>query len=556
MIECSSKFFPMKRHSNYTSRKGFFTALFFAGCLAALFLSSCRELPQSPVVVLFDNDVHCAVDGYAAMAGLKQQKLQETPYVATVSCGDFVQGEAIGVIGSGEKVIDIMNQVGYDFAVPGNHEFDYGVPHHTALMEKLQAKVLCTSFNDLNTGEMVHTPYEIVRYGNVDVAFIGIATPATVISVSPKTFLDTDGNKRYTFCQQEFYATVQQSVDNALADGADYVIALSHLGDMPYTPPYEDFPTSVSLIANTHGIDAVLDGHAHSVIPDSILFNSRHKPVHLASTGIKFQNIGVLAISANGEISVGLVPVGEVEEDEGVKEFIGKIKDELLAEGEKVIGECKTHLNVFETDRKWLVRHKEAPIGNFCTDAFRVMLDADIAMINGGGIRADIPQGPVTYNTLLSVFPFNNTACTATMTGAQLMEALEVTAMYAPLEDGSFMQVSGIRFKINSRIPSPVVMGEGKLYSHIGPGERRVSNVEVLDKASGAYLPADLSRTYTIAGISYNIENLGSNGIFRNATLLESNLGQDVEILVNYLQQELGGVIGSRYAAPEGRILF
>ena len=133
------------------------------------------------------------------------------------------------------------------------------------------------------------------------------------------------------------------------------------------------------------------------------------------------------------------------------------------------------------------------------------MLDADIAMINGGGIRADILQGPVTYNTLFSVFPFNNTACTATMTGAQLMEALEVTAMYAPLEDGSFMQVSGIRFKINSCIPSPVVMGEGKLYSHIGPGERRVSNVEVLDKASGKYLPVDLSRTYTIAGISYNM---------------------------------------------------
>lgn len=550
------KFFPMKKHGTTMPLKESLAGLFLAGCLAALFLCGCRDLPQSPVVVLFDNDVHCAVDGYAAMASLKKAKLSETPYVATVSCGDFIQGEVIGVISSGEKVIDIMNQVGYDFAVPGNHEFDYGMPQHTALMEKLDAKVLCASLKDIRTGQMLHSPYEIVRYGNVDVAFIGVTTPATVISVSPKTFLDTDGNKKYTFCQEEFYATLQRSVDKARAEGADYVVALSHLGDMPYTPPYEDFPTSVSLIANTHGIDAVLDGHAHSVIPDSILYNSRNKPVHLASTGIKFQNIGVLTLSADGDISAGLVPVEEIREDEEIKEFIGNIKEDLLAEGEKVIGECKAHLNVFETDRKWLVRYKEAPIGNFCTDAFRIMLDADIAMINGGGIRADIPQGPVTYNTLFSVFPFNNTACTAAMTGAQLVDALEVTAMYSPLEDGSFMQVSGIRFKINSCIPSPVVMGEGKLYSHIGPGERRVSNVEVLDKASGAYLPVDLSRTYTIAGISYNMENLGSNGIFRHARLLESNLGQDVEILSNYLQQELGGVIGSRYAAPEGRILF
>lgn len=536
--------------------KGSSRRFFFIGFLIALFLNSCRELPQSPVVVLFDNDVHCAVDGYAAIAALKKQRLTETPYVVTVSCGDFIQGEAIGVIGGGDKVIDIMNRVGYDFVVPGNHEFDYGIRQHTALMEKLDAKVLCANFKDMRTGQTPHSPYEIVRYGNMEVAFLGITTPATEISVSPKTFTNGEGVQIYTFCSENFYAAVQQSVDKAKADGADYVVALSHLGDMPYGAPYEDYPTSTALIANTHGIDAVLDGHAHSVIPDSILFNSRHKPVHLASTGIKFQNVGVLTLSADGKISAELIPVGEIDEDEEVKGFIGKMKEELLAHGEKVIGESKVHLKVFDTDGKWLVRSKEAAIGNFCADAFRIMLNTDIAMINGGGIRADIPQGPVTYNTLFSVFPFNNTACTAAMTGAQLVDALEVTAMYSPLEDGSFMQVSGIRFKINSRIPSPVVMGEGKLYSHIGPGERRVSNVEVLDKASGAYLPVDLSRTYTIAGISYNMENLGSNGIFRHARLLESNLGQDVEILSNYLQQELGGVIGSRYAAPEGRILF
>ena len=130
------KFFPMKKHSIHILFKGFVRGLFLIGCLIALILNSCRELPQNPVVVLFDNDVHCAVEGYAAMLALKQQKLQETPYVATVSCGDFVQGDVIGVISRGEKVIDIMNHVGYDFVTLGNHEFFYDVYGHFIFQEK------------------------------------------------------------------------------------------------------------------------------------------------------------------------------------------------------------------------------------------------------------------------------------------------------------------------------------------------------------------------------------------------------------------------------------
>ena len=533
--------------------KGIFRELYFIGFLIALFLNSCRELPQSPVVVLFDNDVHCAVDGYAAMAALKQQKLSETPYVATVSCGDFVQGDVIGVISRGEKVIDIMNQVGYDYVTVGNHEFDYGMPQHNILMEKLNAQVLCANFKDLETGQHVYSQYEIVRYGNVDVAFIGIATPATATSVSPSTFLGSNGQARYSFCLEDFYTTVQQSVDKALHEGADYVVALSHLGDLQYSAPNEDCPSSISLISNTYGIDAVLDGHAHSVIPDSILYNSRHKPVHLVSTGIQFRNIGLLTLSTDGEFSAELVPVKEIPVDE---EFVGKIKAELLAQGERVIGESKVSMLAYDAAGNWLVRAGETALGNFCADAFRIELGTDIAMINGGGIRAAIPCGPVTFNTLLSVFPFNNTACTATITGVQLLDALEVSVMCLPERDGGFMQVSGIRFKADSRIPSPVVLDEDKLFSHVGPGQRRVSNVEIFDRTTGAYLPLDSSRTYTMAGISYNIVDLGCNGIFRHARLLESNRGQDVEILCNYLQQELGGVIDQRYAVLEGRISF
>lgn len=109
---------------------------------------------------------------------------------------------------------------------------------------------------------------------------------------------------------------------------------------------------------------------------------------------------------------------------------------------------------------------QETAIGNFCADAFRVMLGTGIAMINGGGIRADIAAGTVTFNTLYSVFPFNNTACTVSATGQQLLDILEVSVMNLPAEDGSFMQVSGLKFIVDPSVATPVVLDANNLFSH------------------------------------------------------------------------------------------
>ena len=225
------------------------------------------------------------------MAALKQQKQAQTPYVTTVSCGDFVQGEVIGVLSRGESMVEIMNQVGYDYVIPGNHEFDFGMQHHHTLMDMLDAKVVCANLMDLQSGKPVHAPYDIARYGNVKVAFVGLATPATVTSVSPKTFLNSRGEKIYSFSEENFYETVQQSVDNARDEGAHYVIALSHLGD----PPYGENPTSISLISNTKGIDAVLAaqrtameahqrGHTHAVGGKAVAVTGNDRGGHWASS--------------------------------------------------------------------------------------------------------------------------------------------------------------------------------------------------------------------------------------------------------------------------------
>lgn len=442
-----------------------------------------------------------------------------------------------------------MNQTGYNLYTLGNHEFDFGMEQHKLLVHKLQCEPLCANFTDLTTNQPVYKPYEMVRYGKVDIAFIGITTPATATSASPKTFWDENGNPKYSFLPSNLFPTIQSYVDEARSNGADYVVVLAHLGDNKE----EGYPTSLELIANTTGIDAVLDGHSHSVIPDSTVLDLKGEGVVLSSSGSKFENIGILTLSTDGEFSAQLVKSNSVQPKISLQRYIEEVKQDALEAGERIIGTSEVNLYALDPDENWLVRDREMPIGNFCADAFRKVLGSDIAMLNGGGIRSNLPAGEISYNSLLSVFPFNNTACIASITGLQLLDALEVSVMSLPEMAGRFMQVSGIRFKVNAKVKSPVVLDEAAIFSHVGDGERRVSNVEILDKESQEYKPVELSKSYTLGSTNYNITELGSEGIFRYAKLLQDNLGQDVEILAAYLQQ-LGGVIGEEYRKTDDRI--
>ena len=516
-------------------------------------LEGCMRIPDTPdqpIVIVFDNDVHCAIDGYAKLSALKEQQQALTPYVTTVSCGDFVQGDVVGSLSKGENIVAIMNEVGYDVVTLGNHEFDFGMSQLFKLKDSLDATVVSTNFCNFRTNSPIFQPYRIIRYGEVDIAFMGFTTTTTGTLVASRTFLGEDGRIAYGFSRPTFYEKAQDQIDMARKDGADYVVVLSHLGDMDRG----EHPSSVNLIARTTGIDAVLDGHDHRVLSDSLVPNRAGKPVLLASTGLKFQHIGLLTLSTDGKFTSRLVPSAQVEPSGKTQAFVEAIKEEVLKNGERVIGINEQLLSPDDASGNRLVRHRETNIGNFCADAFREVLNVDVAMINGGGIRADLPKGNVTYNDLLSVFPFNNKACTATLTGQQLVDALEFSVSYLPEEDGSFMQVSGVKFEVDTTVPTPVEKDEYHLFAGVGEGQRRVSHVQVWDKDSRQFLPVDLNRTYSLASFDYQIKNLGCAGIFRYATLQEDHLPQDIEVLATYIRQFLGGRIGKRYMQAEGRI--
>ena len=535
-----------------------FIAGFFV--IVSLFFVACNEeniggnttpdLPAKPIVILYENDVHCAVEGYPLLVSMRKECQSSTDYVATVSCGDFASGGVVGAISKGEQIARIMNYVGYDAVVLGNHELDYGMPQMFNITDSLNAPVLCANLKNVQTNEFPYPAYHIVKYGDVDIAYIGFTTTT---SGTVKSLNDEQGNPLYSFMREEFYLNAQHFIDEARDKGADYVIALSHLGDSQK----DIHPNSTGLIANTTGLDAVIDGHDHHVIEEQFINNKEGKPVLLTSSGTNFQNIGKLTIDTNGGIHSTLASTSSIVPDSETETFVNSVKEEVEGLGNFVIGRSEVDLTIYDENGKRIVRKQETNIGDFCTDAFRAFTGADIALVNGGGIRKDIKKGEIVFNDLYNVMPFGDMIAIGRLTGEQLLNVLEYAVSYLPAEAGVFMQVSGLRFKINPEIPSPVVMdAETEMFSHVKEGERRVSDVEILDKQSGEYVDVELSRTYTMATLDYLILELGGSGIFRGIEPDPTYWGADIEILRSYLENNLGGTIGSEYSEPQGRITF
>lgn len=527
--------------------------LLFGGCKNDSFEERLPDLPSEQIVVLYENDVHCAIDGYPMLVSLRNEHLSNTNYVSTVSCGDFASGGLVGAISNGEQIVEIMNYVGYDVVTLGNHELDYGIPQMLELTEALDAPVVCANLKNVQTNVYPYPAYHIVRYGDVDVAYIGFTTTTsgTVTSLG-----DEQGSPLYSFMRDEFYDTAQYFIDEARSNGADYVIALAHLGDSERTGGH---PSSIGLICNTTGIDAVIDGHDHHIIEEQFVSNREGKSVLLTSSGTNFQYVGQLIINTDGSMQSSLVDIagGGVSADSDTQQFVEQVKEAVTNQGNFVIGRSEVDLTIYDGNGTRIVRTQETNIGDFCADAFRSFTDADIAMVNGGGIRADIEKGEILFNDLYNVMPFGDVIATGRLSGAQLLDVLEFAVSALPSESGTFMQVSGLCFEVNADIPSAVVKSdETGLFSHVGEGERRVSNVRVLDKESGEYKAVELSRQYTIATLDYLILEQGGSGILASVKPEPTYWGADIEILRHYLESDLGKIIDSKYIEPQGRILY
>ena len=518
------------------------------------------------IVVLYTNDVHCTGDEGMSYAGISGYKAEmEAQYgadrVTLVDNGDAIQGAVLGTLSKGGWIVDIMNEVGYDIAVAGNHEFDFGMDVFLDIANK-QADYIYTSCNFLDkNGKQVLKPYVMESYGDVDVAYVGISTPETISKSTPSFFQNDKGEYIYSFCQdgdgKTLYQQVQKSVDAARADGADYVVALSHLGEDAQSSPW----MSTEVIANTSGIDAVLDGHSHTINPSRSVKNAKGEDVLLSQSGTKGNKIGKLVIEKDGDMRAELVDTASVATDceayKTTQAFIQDIQSKYQAVTQEVVGTSETTLTVNDpTTGKRAVRSRETNLGDFCADAYRAVMGADIGFINGGGIRADIKEGKVTYGDVIAVHPFGNTACLVEVKGSQILDALELGAMHVgTAESGGFLQVSGLTYRINPSVKSHVVLDHEGGFVKVN-GERRVSDVKVWSKESGKYEAIDANKTYTLAGHNYMLKN-GGDGYTMfgadNVKILKDEIMVDNEVLMTYLSDHLHGVIDKKYADPYGQ---
>ena len=518
------------------------------------------------IVVLYTNDVHCGIDeniGYAGLAAYKKLVESRTGNVTLVDCGDTVQGDALGTVSKGELIVDLMNGIGYDYAVPGNHEFGYGMEQLSALIGEAEATYL--GCNITYTGENRNLlssvkPYEIKEYGGKKVAYIGVLTPASLTSAPPSSFME-DGKFVYGFygeSEEAFYAQVQKNIDACKEEGADHVIVLAHLGDEEGSGA----PSSTGLIKHTVGIDAVLDGHAHKTISSGVVRDKEGNAVLLSSTGTKLNAIGQMVITADGYISTGLI-TDFGEKDSETEAAVQKAKDDCADILKEVVATSDIALSVSDEKGIRMVRNRETAIGNLCADACRSVSGADIAVVNGGGIRADLPKGNITYSDIISVHPHGNTLCVTKATGQQILDMLEMASrntksVYeengnATGELGGFMQVSGLRYTIDTSVPSSVKL-DGKGFFLSVDGERRVKDVQV-QKKDGTYADIDPQATYTLASNSYLIKE-GGDGInmFVGNELVLNDIMIDNQVLITYIRDTLQGRLGEKYAATEGRI--
>ena len=567
------------------------------------------------IVVLYTNDVHCGVDdniGYAGLALYKKQMQQQTPYVTLVDAGDAIQGAPIGTLSEGGYLIDIMNYVGYDVAVPGNHEFDYGMARFLDLAGRLNCGYYACNFMDKITGTTVFAPYKMMTYGDTKIAYVGVSTPESFTKSTPAYFQDSAGNYIYSFCEDEsgqgLYNQIQASVDAARNEGAGYVILVGHLGETGVTDRW----SSVNIIKNTTGIDVCIDGHSHETTPSMTVKSRDGRDVIITQTGTKLNNIGKLTIRTDGTIISELV--SEVPAMGTAREYVVQKNDSLSRIAKRELGSYGRWIDIYNNN---LDKIRDA---NVLKPGMRLLIPGS-SLINEDGRAMDYntdrfikgiqDQYNETLKVVLGTTPYlltvNDPADGKRRIRSGETNLGDLTADAYRVQLGADIGLSnggGIRTDIKpgnityndtlavfpfgnmgcvieatgQKIKDALEMASRDYPEECG-GFLQVSgltytidtsvksSVRLDDKGNfisvdGPYRvkdimvnggPIDLNRTYTVASHNYMLKS-GGDGMtmFSGCNVIKDDVMVDVDVLSSYIRS-LGGAVTADYADPLGQ---
>ena len=487
--------------------------------------------PERSIVLLFDNDAHCQIDGYAYLAGMRDPLASDSAYVGIVSCGDFLQGGVAGSMTHGQAIIDVMKRIGYDAVTLGTHDFDFELAHTQSLLSELGVPVVCANLRNIRTNERVFLPFTIQQYGRRRVAFVGVTTPSTQITNAP-SFDDENGDRLYDFDPLHTYQRVQQAANEARRQGADYVVVLSQLGDSP-----DRYDVSApGLIAATTGIDAVLDGHTHAVVSRRTYNNRRGFPVAYAQGGQRFSNIGKLVINPDGLILTEIVPAQQMKyRDAMVTEAIDSIKVCYMGSADEYAG--LSLVNLLRPKEYTHSDRHNVNAGNLVTDAMRWATRADIAWLNVGSVRSSVQAGELTRGDIRELVPYENELVTFTVNGRTLRSFVNQLLTNLPADGGHLSPVSGLHATL----------------SLDRRGHYKPVDIQIYDQAYSHYAPIDDNRQYTIVTTDYCM-SIVKRMKFKN---INPQLSGELynEAVFRYISQQLNGLVESTAELSDDRII-
>lgn len=526
------------------------------------FAAGAEKPLDGKTVILHSNDVHGAIDLYAAMAALKADYEAQGAEVILADAGDYSQGTVYVSVNKGADAVTMMNATGYDVVTLGNHEFDYGYAQLVENMKAAKFQVLCADVLGAD-GKTIYDANTIIEKGGVKIGFFGLETPEAQTKANPKLI---QGLKFLAGADgKELYNCAAAQVADLKAKGADLVVCLAHLGVDESSEPY----TSYDLAKNVQGIDFIIDGHSHTVM------TAGPNGEAIQSTGTAFANIGVITIDNATKKIVGneLKAIWHTEKNADGKSVTVvdyKTRDEKVAAAAKTIIDPidKAYGEKFAVSEVALNgakapngnRDSETNLGDLITDAmlWKVLADAEItvpeenvvAITNGGGIRASIGVGDVTKKDINTVLPFGNTLAVVYVKGSELLEALEASTYCTPESIGGFPQVAGMQFTVATYETYDKNDESYPNSTYYGP--KTINRVTI-----GSINGKDFDPEATYAVITNNFVAGGGDTYYAFAAAtnqFDTGLPLD-EVVMEYITKELKGVIGETYAEPAGRIV-
>ena len=516
------------------------------------------------IIILFTNDVHCAINnniGYDGLFLLKKELKRKYKTVLIAETGDAIQGGTVGILSKGMDIVKIMNYVGYDVATLGNHEFDYGLDQLDKVIKAFNNTYICANCCFRKNKTSILPPYKIITTNqNIKIAFIGIITPQTLTKTSLHSVKDIDGKPIYDFLTgnngTELYETIQKYINEVKAKGADYVIILAHLGNGGDS--LQKYTTD-NLISHLTGVDLLLDGHSHLVY-NTFSEDKKGNLIPIMQTGDKLNNIGMIKIIKNREIITEIISDIPKPSNKEKAEYVlrkNKMKwvdKDMKNKLEGIIHQYDNILNrtIGKINFDMPInnsRDDENILCNFIVDSIRYMGNAEVSIINSGNVRNNLIKGNITYQNILDILPFYNYLVIKEIKGLDILDALEFGVKNLPNKAQRFPQVSGITFDVNTKIPSSVEVDENEMFLRVN-GKRRVSGVII----NGEEL--SLERKYKVC-LPYFIARGGDGySMLAKYDIILNMLITDTEATIMYIEKKFNENIPDYYRIKQGRIVI